>query len=49
MDIRAEEAKDMRRGKLVKWAIATYPDKPKTPFRNMRKKDLIKLYVNGGK
>jgi hypothetical protein len=45
-DNRAVTAKTMHRGTLIKWCIKTWPKKPKTPFRNMRKSDLIKLYTN---
>jgi hypothetical protein len=49
MDKRAAEAQAMHRGQLIKWAIKTFPHRKITPLRKMRKKDLIKLYVNGGK
>ena len=49
MDKRAAEAQAMHRGQLIKWAIKAFPGKKITPFRNMRKKDLIKLYVKGAK
>ena len=48
-DNRAAMAKVMHRGELIKWCIKTWPKKAKTPFRNMRKADLIKLYTNWSK
>ena len=49
MDKRAAEAQAMHRGQLIKWAIKAFPGRKITPLRNMRKKDLVKLYVKGAK